>query len=207
MAAALLRDPPDPVIVYGAAGIGKTTLALEAAHHPEVVGLFKERRAFVPLDKALDDQALLAATRSALALPPSPDPWDRLERLLEPAPALLVLDSLEVPGSGGARGRGRAQAARRDPDRPAPRVDGGGQPPVKPSWKLRLEVGALAPPHAQELLLDVAGDIDPGSPFMPTVLDALGGVPLAIELFAAQAAGLGDLGLAWRQWAKRRVGC
>jgi tetratricopeptide (TPR) repeat protein len=81
----------------------------------------------------------------------------------------------------------------------------GGQPPVKPSWKLRLEVGALAPPHAQELLLDVAGDIDPGSPLMPTVLDALGGVPLAIELFAAQAAGLGDLGFAWRQWAKRRV--
>ena len=37
---ALLHEPPDPIVLHGPAGIGKTTLALEAACHPEVVERF-----------------------------------------------------------------------------------------------------------------------------------------------------------------------
>jgi tetratricopeptide (TPR) repeat protein len=204
---ALLLDPPDPIIVYGGAGIGKTTLTLDAACHPEVVERFGLRRAFVQLDKALDENAVLAALRAALALPHVPDPWQELESLLEEDLALLVMDSVEVPW----------ERAERSVETVLARLAAipsvlllasmrSGNPPVSPSWKLRFELPPLPAPYDRQLLLDIATDVDSGSPALPQALQALDGVPLAIELFAAQAAGQGSLDYAWKQWRTERVG-
>ena len=202
---ALLHEPPDPIVLHGPAGIGKTTLALEAACHPEVVERFADRRAFVALDKAPDADALLSALRAAVALPPSPDGWDDLEPLLEEDLVLLVLDNLEMPWE-------RAEQA----------VEGviarlcaipsvlliaamrGGQPPLSPAWKLALEVAPLSPPDARTLLLAHAPKAADETDLLETALAGLDGVPLAIELFAAQVAGQGSLRAAWQQWSNQR---
>ena len=204
---ALLVDPPDPIIVYGGAGIGKTVLSLDAACHPEVVERFGLRRAFVQLDKALDDSAVLAAVRTALALPQGPDLWYGLESQLEEDLALLVLDSLEVPWERAERAV-EAVLARLAaiPSVLLLASMRSGNPPVSPSWKLRFELAPLPAPYDRQLLFDIAPDLDPGSAALPQALQALDGVPLAIELFAAQAAGQGSLDYAWAQWRTERVG-
>ena len=50
-----ILDYDRPIVVPGALGMGKTTLALAAAHDPRVVARFgKERRFFVNLEPAPD---------------------------------------------------------------------------------------------------------------------------------------------------------
>jgi tetratricopeptide (TPR) repeat protein len=61
----------------------------------------------------------------------------------------------------------------------------------------------LAPPFDRDLLLDIAADVLATDPLLPAVRAALDGWPLAIELFAAQAVGLGGLDLPWRLWRDR----
>ena len=81
----------------------------------------------------------------------------------------------------------------------------GGQPPLSPAWKLALEVAPLSPPDARTLLLAHAPKAaDDGQPPGRRRWPALDGVPLAIELFAAQVAGQGSLRAAWQQWANQR---
>ena len=151
--------------------------------------------------------SLAAAVRAALGLEQGPDPWHGLESLLEEDLALLVMDSLEVPW----------ERAERAVEAVLARVAAipsvlllasmrSGNPPVSPSWKLRFELAPLPAPYDRQLLLDIAPDLDPGSAALPQALRALDCVPLAIELFAAQAAGQGSLDYAWSQWRSERVG-
>ena len=62
-------------MVFGGAGMGKSTLVRDAAWHPEVVARFREWRAWVALDKANGPEAILAAVHDALELPPDRDDW------------------------------------------------------------------------------------------------------------------------------------
>ena len=80
----------------------------------------------------------------------------------------------------------------------------GGQPPLSPAWKLALEVAPLSPPDARTLLLAHAPKAADETDLLETALAGLDGVPLAIELFAAQVAGQGSLRAAWQQWSNQR---
>jgi hypothetical protein len=119
---------------------------------------------------------------------------------------LLVVDNLETPWDRYPRDVEELLA-------PLTRVPGvalvasirGGAVPARPVWRRRLEAHRLVHPHDRDLLLAVAGDVPPEGPLLPDVLRALDGWPLAIELFGAQAGGLGALDLTWRRWQSERT--
>ena len=61
-----------PIVVPGALGMGKTTLALAAAHDPRVIARFgKERRFFVNLEPAPNADGALTRLATDLGLPAS----------------------------------------------------------------------------------------------------------------------------------------
>ena len=203
--AALAADQPRPVVVYGGAGMGKSTLTREAAAHPEVLARYGDRRAWVELDKAPDPPAVAAALQEALGLPPGQEPW-AVDAALRTAPALLLLDNLETPWDA-------HPTAIEDLLGRVSRIPGvalmvslrGGAVPPRPAWGTRLEAYRLEPPHDGDLLRAIAADIPPDDPLLPDVLRALDGWPLAIELFAAQADGLAGLAATWRRWQAERT--
>ena len=62
----------------------------------------------------------------------------------------------------------------------------------------------LERPHDRELFLDIAQDIKANDPHLEQLLKELGGIPLAIELIAQQAAAHGTVAAILDEW--RRVG-
>jgi hypothetical protein len=185
-----------PVAVHGGAGMGKSTLTRAAASHPAVVARFGDRRAWVILDRATDPAGMVAALLDAFGLPAARDPRPAVAGELAAAPALLVLDNLETPWAHHRHETEELLAK-------LARVSGlalmvslrTGAPPTRPAWGTALEVLRLEPPADRDLLLAIARDVPPGDPQLRDVLAALDGWPLAIELFAQQAAGLSGLDL------------
>jgi hypothetical protein len=80
-----------------------------------------------------------------------------------------------------------------------------GDVPLKPAWRHRHEVRRLEPPFDRDLFCAIADRIAPDDPLLPSVLSALDGVPLAIELFAVQAQAGDQLSLPWRRWRQERT--
>jgi hypothetical protein len=197
-----------PVVVPGALGMGKTTLALAAAHDPRVVARFgKERRFFVNLEPAPDSEGVLARLATQLGLPASGGAHE-LEAKIAAAcaaePTLAILDNLETPW-------------RRDPTATEAllgrlaAIEGlklvitvRGEPPGIGARTLR-NVEQLQGADASALFLRHAGDHFASDPALPGLLKALDGHPLSIELLAANAQGKPDLkGLA-ADWNDRRA--
>ncbi|MGE3293967.1 MAG: TIR domain-containing protein [Geminicoccaceae bacterium] len=203
---ALTATPPRPVVVSGGAGMGKSTLTREAAAAPAVLERYGDRRAWAELDRATEPAAVMAALVEALALPAGGNPWDGIEAALRQAPALLVLDNLETPWE-------RHPTDVEDLLARLARIPGiaviasirGGAVPTRPAWGMRREVHRLVGPHDRDLLLAIAGDVPAADQLLPEALRALDGWPLAIELFAAQADGLGGLSLTWNRWQAERT--
>ncbi len=201
----VLAEPPRPICVLGGGGMGKTTLTLEAACHPDVVGRYGARRCFVALEKVAEADGLIAAVGEALGLRGSGAPWPPIETALRGAPAVLVLDNLETPWAGGERAT--EEALTRLAQIPGTRLLASlraGHAPLRPRWQT-LEVERLMPPHDAALVRDIAPDIPADDPLLPQVLAALDGLPLAIELFAGEAAGTGSLAPAWARWQAERT--
>jgi tetratricopeptide (TPR) repeat protein len=99
LVASALQDKPDPALVVGPAGIGKTSLALGVLHAPASIERFGGRRYFAHLDTARDLQGVLAAVSRALDVVPQAPLRARIVEALNRAPALLVLDDLDAVAS------------------------------------------------------------------------------------------------------------
>ena len=167
---------------------------------------YGDRRAWVTLDTAPDPPAVATALQEALGLPPGQEPWAAIDAALHMAPALLLLDNLENSlGRAPHRDRGPARATGAHPGLALMVSLRSGAVPPRPAWGTRLEAHRLVPPHDGDLLRAIAADIPLDDPLLPHVLRALDGWPLAIELFAAQADGLGGLAATWRRWQAERT--
>jgi predicted ATPase len=82
------------VTLTGPGGIGKTRLALEAAH--QLAPRFRDGAAYVALDRLADPELVPAAIADALGLPSlGPDEEDALVRRLRKQRLLLVVDNFE----------------------------------------------------------------------------------------------------------------
>ena len=195
----------------GGLGMGKTTLALAAAHDSRVVARFgKERRFFVNLEPAPNAEGALTRLATDLGLPAS-GAASEVEAKIAAAcagqPTLAILDNLETPW-------GKDTAATEALLGRLAAIDGlrlvitvRGEPPKLPGAGARTlrDVEQLQDADARALFLRHAGDHFAADPALPGLLSALDGHPLSIELLAANAQGKPDLkGLA-ADWNDRRA--
>ena len=96
-----ILDGDRPVVVPGALGMGKTTLALAAVHDKRVIERFgKSRRFFVNCEPLPDADGLLRRLAADLGLPASGAATEveaKIAAVCEAAPTLAILDNLETP--------------------------------------------------------------------------------------------------------------
>ncbi|KAJ6620044.1 hypothetical protein B0H10DRAFT_1115402 [Mycena sp. CBHHK59/15] len=89
------------IAILGPGGIGKTSLATAALHHPEVVTRYG-RRIFVSCDSAADDNDLIALVASHIGLKHGKNLKKTIANHFSIGPpSLLVLDNLETPWENG----------------------------------------------------------------------------------------------------------
>jgi Domain of unknown function (DUF4062) len=193
---------PTAMLVQGSGGIGKTTLTQEAANHASVVARFGYRRWFVELETTTDRDTFDAQLLLALGLDPTQGFAAATQRLAQ-ASALLVLNNLETPWEGtGPVIEARLAALAAIPDLAVLTSFRGQEAVGGARWTLRHRVAPLPQPEARALFLDIADSIPGGDPDLPALLDALGGVPLAICLTARRAAHRADLAGLWAEWQR-----
>ncbi|HTZ68989.1 MAG TPA: TIR domain-containing protein, partial [Roseiarcus sp.] len=200
-----------PIVVPGALGMGKTTLALASAYDPRVVARFgKERRFFVNLEPAPNAEGVLSRLAADLGLPASgsgPEVEAKIAAACAGQPTLAILDNLETPwrkdmtATEALLGRLAAIEGLRLV------ITVRGEPPRLPGPGARTlrDVERLSEVDSRVLFLRHAGDHFAADPALPGLLAALDGHPLSIELLAANAQGKRDLkGLA-ADWHDRRA--
>jgi tetratricopeptide (TPR) repeat protein len=203
LVAALLWLSPSPIPVVGPAGVGRSTLVLEALHDARVDERFGARRYFVRCDGVRSRDALLIAIGRALGL----EPWDLEDRLfaeLERGPAAVALSGLDEPWRADrcveallarlGRVPGLALVATL-PEAPLP----------LPPWRSPLRIDPFGRAAARETFLRVAGERFRDDPLLHGLLDSVDLLPLAVVLLAhAAAQGESDLQGLWRRWQEWR---
>jgi tetratricopeptide (TPR) repeat protein len=196
---------PTAVLVLGGPGMGKTTLTRQASNDEAVVARFGGRRWFLELETAIDARTFETAIITALGLDPTTAKLDIALASLAQAPGLLMLDNLETPWDGDraaverllGRLHGLPQLALLASIR-------GNEPPGGLRWSRQRTMHPIEWPHDRDLFLDIAKDIKPDDPHIASLLKDLGGVPLAIELVAMQAASSDTLAAIFAEW--QRIG-
>jgi tetratricopeptide (TPR) repeat protein len=213
LVAALCALPPRPAAVLGPPGVGKTTLTLVALNHPRVVARFGGRRYFARCAAATSRGTLLNAIALALGLDlsqagPRADPEARIVAYLAPAPSLLILDNAETPweadlGGGTAGLEELLVSLTALPEFALALSLRGAERPVAIAWRETIALDPLAAAPAREVFLDIAGDAHRDDPLLDPLLAAVGGLPLALVLLAAQAEGT-PLSNVWQRWRRER---
>jgi tetratricopeptide (TPR) repeat protein len=193
------------VLVLGGPGMGKTTLAREAAVDAALVARFGQHRWFVELETSSTAEAMQTAIMLALGLDPAATRFQSALARLGQAPGLLVLDNLETPWDG-ERAKTEALLAtlHRVPDLTLLASIRGNEPPAGIRWTRQRTMHPLEWPHDRDLFLDFATDIREDDPDLAPLLSLFGGVPIVIELVAQESAAHDTLAAIHEEW--QRVG-
>jgi hypothetical protein len=92
----LVQDSPR-VAILGGGGMGKTSLAKAAVHHPDIAAKF-EHRYFLSAESATNSVELAALIGLHLGLDPGKDLTKTVvQYFARKPPSLLILDNLETP--------------------------------------------------------------------------------------------------------------
>ena len=201
---AVLAEEPEPVVVLGPPGIGKSKVTVAALHDPEVKVRFGERRWFVPLETAPEPEAILGQVALRIGVRPGPELEARVLTALAAGPGLLVLDNTETPWWKDASGTEAVlETLAQVPDLAMVCSVRSQQAPRRPEWGTAILVPGLPETAARELFLKRAGERHATSALLPGLLAEMDGVPLAIELLAGQVRAdersLDRVAAAWRE--------
>ncbi|KAJ7032412.1 P-loop containing nucleoside triphosphate hydrolase protein, partial [Mycena alexandri] len=92
----LLLHSPARITILGPGGIGKTSLATTALHHPEILARYTDRY-FVSCESAASHEDLVAIIASHVGVAPTQNTSKRiLHHLCHCPPSILLLDNLET---------------------------------------------------------------------------------------------------------------
>jgi tetratricopeptide (TPR) repeat protein len=201
---AILAAKPEPMLVLGGPGIGKTALTLAALNHEKVAERFGSRRFFVRCDAAGSCDALVASMVRSLDLTSGSGNSVKLVLdSLEREPALVVLDNAETPWEGDDRLKveeflGMLSRCRRGALVVSVR---GEELPIGVSWSNEgLGLHRLDEEEARKAFLYIAGEKFAADPRLADLCAALDGVPLAITLMAHAAHEDPNLEGVWQRW-------
>lgn len=200
---ALVSGDSSTLLVQGGPGMGKTELTKAVAHEDAVAEHFGERRWFVPLETAATAAAARDVVIHTLGLDPALGFQPALD-MLRGKRALLILDNLETPWEPGDQRSATERALAELASVPGVAILASfrGRDSVGgPGW-LECPLEALSRSDAAALFASIAGSWVADDPQFHAFLDALGGVPLAIDLVARRAHGRASLAPLWREWLK-----
>ena len=196
---------PNPILLRGGPGVGKSALTLAAVHHAKVAAHYP-RRLFVRLVAVHAGAGIVDAVADALGLAAGADRAGRTFSALAEAATLLVLDNLETPWSHASAGT--AATLGRLATVPGLRLLAslrGAATPAGVDWCVADEVRALGDDAARALFLATAPAAG-ADPTLDRLLAVLGGVPLAVLLLARRYRdGDGDAAGLLTQWRLRRT--
>jgi tetratricopeptide (TPR) repeat protein len=202
----LLAEPPQPVLLHGAPGIGKTNLTLAVLHHPGIVDRFGERRWLVRCEAPESATGLVGELAAALGISPAGDALAGVLALTSQAPAVLALDNLETPWE-------RDTLAVEELLGVISQIPGvaliasmrGLERPNGVRWARPTQLEPLDQASARTLFTSIAPD-DFDTPTLEGLLEEMGGIPLAVELLAYAADGEPDLDHLVKRWQAERAG-
>jgi hypothetical protein len=193
--------PSTALIAFGGPGVGKSALISEVAHHPRIRSRYGDRILFVQLEKITNTEELLTFVANVLDQPRRNSLGEMMaEQGTEPS--LLILDNCESlwqsdPAACEALMQSLGQLA---PSTALAVTFRGTDIPGGIHWTLRHPVLPLTDNYDRALFLEIAPKIAQDDPRLPTLLAELGGVPLAIELVALEAAPFDRLESVWTRW-------
>lgn len=95
----ILQQSSARIAILGTGGIGKTSLALAVAHHPDVAAKYSSNNIhFVTCQSTPSCAELVSTIASHIGLPQSPHLSRKIvQHFVSAPPSLLVLDNFETP--------------------------------------------------------------------------------------------------------------
>lgn len=204
--AALLAATPEPLPILGPPGIGKTNLALSAAHDNAIAARYGARRYFVRCDGLRSRSDIAAALANVLGIGLGTHNEAAALIALESAPSLLILDNAETPWEADTLGVEEFLGRLADiPDLALIVTIRGNQRPQGVCWREPFRPDPLSQDSARELFLTLAGRQFANDTNLAPLLAAVDHVPLAITLLAPLAEGEPDLTNLWQRWQDERT--
>ncbi|KAJ7242073.1 hypothetical protein C8J57DRAFT_1726465 [Mycena rebaudengoi] len=181
---------PAHIAILGTGGMGKTSLATAALHHPEVTSKYT-KRLFVSCESAESTAALVVAIGSSLGLEGSKNTLSTiLQTMKSDAPTLLVLDNLETPWEPSASRNGTEELLSKLTDLPNISLlvtMRGAERPGQVRWTrpFLAPLDALSDIAARQTFEDISEDVPPEeTAHFDELLQLSGHLPLAVNLMA-----------------------
>jgi tetratricopeptide (TPR) repeat protein len=210
LVSSLIKENGSQSIIYGPAGIGKGTMALKSLHKTAVKNRFKKRRFSIGCNEITTYSTLLFRIAHLLDVPGELDLYKLRNSILSELkrkPTALLLDNFETIWKDEDSGEMKELLNRLAiVDKLALLVTYRGIPPfIDIKWTYNCKLPQISFPHDREMFLRRAGQKFANDPSLRNLLDAMDGVPLAIELIAHLAAGETTLAGLFEQWNKHKT--